>query len=304
MKIAIMGAGGLGGFFGGWLAASGADVTFIARGAHLQAMQANGLTITSELGDRHVNPVQATDDPQTIGPVDVIQFCVKNYALEEAARLCLPLLGPHTAVITTLNGIDAAPRIDAIMGPGHAVPGVTLVPSNIARPGVIAHRGENTDLLFGEPDGTISPRLTAFRDACRKAGLDADVTPDITTAIWFKFIGWSSSSSVICNYCTSFGDFNSDPALIELFQQAAHETMAIGRAKGADLDDELIASLTRVMTSFPADAKPSMLVDLQQGRPIEVDSACGAVVRLGKELGIETPINQRLYDGLLPHKYG
>ncbi|MDU8927410.1 2-dehydropantoate 2-reductase [Alisedimentitalea sp. MJ-SS2] len=290
-----MGTGGLGGFFGGWLAAAGEDVTFIARGTHLEAMRENGLTVTSKLGDRHVRNVQATDDPIDVGPVDIILFCVKNYSLEDAAEKCLPLLKPNTAIISVLNGIDAAERIEAIVGLKHAVSGVTLVPSNIAGPGEIAHQGENTGIVFGELDGKASPRLMKFRDACRDAGLDAQISPDITSAIWFKFIGWSSSSSVICANCGSFGELQSDPALIQLFRDTAAEAIRVGRASGASLPDDLVEKLVDVIHSFPPEAKPSMLVDLEQNKPIELDSACGAVTKLGEALSIETPINRALY---------
>lgn len=296
-----MGSGGLGGFFGGWLAAAGEDVKFIARGEHLDAMREHGLTVTSQLGDRHIQNVQATDDPGEVGLVDIILCCVKNYSLEDAIQKCLPLLKPNTAVISLLNGIDAAPRIDAIMGPNHAVSGITHVPSNIARAGVIAHQGDKTDIVFGELDGTASPRLTAFRDACRNAGLDARVSPDITTAIWVKFVGWSSVSSVICANCKSFGEFQSDPALIQLFRDTAAEAFRVGRASGADLPEDLVENMVNFILTFPPQAKPSMLVDLEQRKPIELESACGAVVKLGEALGIETQVNRTLYTLLSPY---
>ncbi len=299
-----MGSGGLGGFFGGFLAAAGEDVTFIARGKHLEAMRENGLTVTSQLGDRHIPDVQATDDPREVGPVDIVLFCVKNYSLDDAAKNCRPLLKSDTAVISILNGIDAAQRIEAMVGKGHAVSGVTLVPSNIARPGVIAHQGEKNDIVFGEANGEASRRLMQFRDACRNAGLDAQVTSDVTTAIWFKFIGWSSSSSVICAHCKSFGEFQSAPALLQLFRDTATEAIGVGRACGADLPDDLVDKLSNILLTYPPGAKPSMLVDLEQNKPIELNSACGAVVRLGREVGIETPVNQALYERLLPRING
>lgn len=298
MKICVMGTGGLGGFFGGWLASAGEDVTFIARGNHLEAMRENGLTVTSKLGDRRIPNVQATDNPGDVGPVDIILFCVKNYSLEDAAKKCLPLLKPNTAIISVLNGIDAAERIETIVGPKHAVSGVTLVPSNIARPGVIAHQGEDTGLVFGELDGEVSPRLTEFRDVCRNAGLDAQVSPDITSAIWFKFIGWSSSSSVICAHCGSFGELQSDPTLMQLFRDTASEACRVGRASGANLPDDLVEKLDGLIHTFPPDAKPSMLVDMEQHKPIELDSACGAVVKMSEGLGTETPKNRALYTKL------
>lgn len=294
MKICVTGSGGLGGFFGGWLAAAGEDVSFIARGMHLEAMCENGLRVTSQLGDRHIQNVQATDDPSEVGPVDIILFCVKNYSLEDAARKCLPLLKPTTAAISVLNGIDAAQRIEAIMGPGHAVPGVTLVPSNISGPGVIAHQGNKIDITFGELDRTASPRLTAFRDACCNAGLDARISPDIASMVWYKFVAWSSSSSVICANCKSFGDLQSDPELLQLFRDTATETIRVGQASGADLPEDLVDNLVSIILTYPPEAKPSMLVDLEHHKPIELDYACGAVAKLGEALGIKTPLNRAL----------
>ena len=300
MKIAIMGSGGLGGFFGGWLAESGADVSFIARGEHLDAMRANGLMVTSQLGDRHVENVQATDDPNKVGPVDIILFCVKNYDLEAAAENCRPMLGPDTAVISILNGCDAAERIGAKLGPGYAVPGLTFVPSNIASPGVIAHLGDKTDIVFGEMDGTQSSRLAAFRDICSEAGLNAQVSSDITTAVWSKFVGWAAVSTVTSASRRSFGGLQSRPELIQLFRDLVTENIEVGRAKGAHLPDGLIDKLVALIATYPPDSKTSMLVDLERGKPLEVETACGTIVRLGENLGVKTPLNRALYAILLP----
>ena len=300
MKIAIMGSGGLGGFFGGWLAESGADVSFIARGEHLDAMRANGLMVTSQLGDRHVENVQATDDPNKVGPVDIILFCVKNYDLEVAAEKCRPMLGPDTAVISLLNGCDAAELIGAKLGPGYAVPGLTFVPSNIASPGVIAHLGDKTDIVFGEMDGTQSSRLAAFRDICSEAGLNAQVSLDITTAVWSKFVGWAAVSTVTSVSRRSFGGLQSRPELVQLFRDLVTENIEVGRAKGAHLPDGLIDKLVALIATYPPDSKTSMLVDLERGKPLEVETACGTIVRLAENLGVKTPLNRALYAILLP----
>ncbi|MEP0943589.1 MAG: ketopantoate reductase family protein [Rhizobiaceae bacterium] len=300
MKIGIMGSGGLGGFFGGWLAASGVDVSFIARGEHLDAMRANGLTVTSQLGDRRVSNVQATDDPNQAGPVDIILFCVKNYDLEVAAEKCRPMLSANTAVISLLNGCDAAERIGAILGPKHAVSGLTFVPSNIASPGVIAHLGDKTDLVFGELDGTQSSRLAAFCDVCCKAGLNAQVSPDITTAVWSKFVGWSAVSAVTSASRMSFGGLQSTPELIQLYRDVITENFQVGLAKGAKLPDGLIDKLVGLATSYPPEAKPSMLVDLERRKPIELETACGTIAKLGENLGVKTPLNRALFATLLP----
>jgi 2-dehydropantoate 2-reductase len=302
MKICIMGTGGLGGFFGGWLAASGVEVSFIARGAHLDAIRANGLIVTSELGTKKIEKVQATNDPTQVGPVDIILFCVKNYDLDAAAELCRPMLKPDTAVISLLNGVSAPDRISQILGRRHAVPGLTLVPSNIASPGVIAHVGQKTDITFGEVDGSQSQRLETFSHLCRLAGLDAQISQDITTGMWSKFVGWSSVSVVAAASRKPFAVIQSTPELLDLFRDLATEAWRVGRAKGAQLPDDLVDALVRIILSYPPEAKPSMLVDLERGNRIELETACGTVVAMGEEMGVDTPINRALHAILLPYK--
>ena len=301
MKIAIMGSGGLGGFFGGWLASSGADVAFIARGEHLKAIRKNGLLITSQLGDRHITNVVATDDPYEIGPVDVILFCVKNYDLTEAAEACRPLLKTNTAIISMMNGVEASTRIGSILGDQHAVTGLTYLPSNISAPGVIAHLGTKTDIVFGETDGASSERLKAFHKICIQAGLDAEITSDIITAAWSKFVPWSAISSASTAARVDFGGLQSRPELVGLFADLASETLRIGQKLGAKLDDNYIEQLTTLIKTYPPRTRNSMLVDLSLGKRIELNAASGTVIRLGKELGIETPIHRALYAVLLPY---
>lgn len=304
MKVCIMGAGGLGGFFGGWLAASGADVSFIARGANLQAMRADGLTVTSVLGDRHIPVVHTTDDPAEVGPVDVVLFCVKSYDLVPAAQACTPLLGPETAVISVLNGVDATEQIAGILGAEHAVAGSTLVPANIASPGVIAHVGRTVGLSFGEADGSTSPRLARFRDLCLMAGLEAKISPDVAVAVWSKFVLWSASSSVTAATRHAAGGFQSAPAIARLCRDVAAETYAVGRAHGVNLPDDLVDRTIEALMAFAPEVKSSMLVDLERGKRLELETACGTVVRMGEALGIDTPVNRALYAVLLPFADG
>jgi 2-dehydropantoate 2-reductase len=302
MKICVMGSGGLGGFFGGWLAASGADVSFIARGAHVDAIQANGLTVTSEFGTKHIENAQATNNPADVGPVDIILFCVKNYDLDTAAEMCRPMLKSGTAVISLLNGVSAPDRIAKILGKGHAVPGLTFVPSNIASPGVIAHLGQKKDITFGEMDGSSSERIETFSQLCRLAGLDAQVSPDITTVTWSKYVGWSSVSVVAAASRKHFGIIQSTPELLSLFRGLATEAWRVGCAKGAQLEDDLVDTLVRAILSYPPEAKPSMLVDLERGNRIELDTASGTIVAMGDEMGVDTPMNRALHAVLLPYK--
>lgn len=304
MKICVMGAGGLGGFFGGWLAAAGEAVSFVARGDHLRAMQANGLTVRSALGDRTVQPVRATGDPETIGPVDVVLFCVKTYHLEEAAPLCRPLLGADTAVISVLNGVEAPARLGAVLGPGHVVPGLTYVPAAIAAPGVIEHKGEATGLVFGETGGGASPRLTAFRDACLRAGIDARIKTDMTAALWTKLILWCGTSGVTSFARSPFGAVRSSPGMREMYAALVAEAAAVARARGVALPVSTENGLMARLDAMPAEATSSTHRDLENGRPLELEAGLGAIVRLGSEAGVATPVSREVHAVLSPFAAG
>ncbi|PJK28240.1 2-dehydropantoate 2-reductase [Minwuia thermotolerans] len=304
MKICVMGAGGLGGFFGGWLAAAGEEVSFVARGDHLRAMQANGLTVRSALGDRAVSPVRATDDPGVIGPVDVVLFCVKTYHLEEAAPRCRPLLGPETAVISVLNGVEAPERLGAILGPAHVVPGLTYVPAAIAAPGVIEHKGDAAGLVFGEADGRENPRLLAFRDACRGAGIDARIEKDIMAALWTKLVLWCGTSGVTSFARSPFGAVRSSAEMREMYAALVAEAAAVARARGIALPRSVEADLLARLDAMPAEATSSTHRDLENGRPLELDAGLGAIVRLGREAGVATPMSARVLAALVPFAAG
>ena len=188
MRIAVLAAGGLGGYFGARLAAAGEEVHFIARGAHLAAIRQRGLSVRSVLGDFALTPEQApaTDDPADIGPVEVVLFTVKSFDTDSAAMLLPPLLGPETAVISLQNGIDNEERLAAAIGAEHVVGGVAYVLTGVAEPGVIRHSGGPTRMVFGEPDGRRSPRLEAFLAACEGAGFAAEISADIRATLWTK----------------------------------------------------------------------------------------------------------------------
>lgn len=304
MKICIMGAGGLGGFFGGWLAAAGADVTFIARGGHLTAMRESGLEIRSPLGDRLVRPVCAAGDPAEAGPADIVLFCVKTYDLETAAESCRPLLHADTAVISLLNGVEAPDRLAAILGETHAVPGLTYIPSNIAAPGVIEHKGESTALLFGERDGRASPRLEAFRALCRTAGIDAEIDADIMTALWRKFILWCGTSATTSLSRSPFGVVQKSPELRRMYEAVVREARAVAAAQGVVLPENLVDDLVGRLDAMPPAATSSTQRDLANGRPLELEAGLGALVRLGRASALATPVSDTAYAALLPHADG
>ena len=303
LKIAVMGSGGIGGYFGGRLADAGEDVTFIARGAHLAAMQNDGLRINSPLGDAHIGSVKATDDPATIGPVDIVIFGVKLYDVEEACELIKPLIGPDTAVISFLNGVDSETRMQAILGADAVVGGVARIPSNIAAPGVIQHMGPFAELDFGELDGRDSPRLKAFQAACEGAGIQSYLVDNIETAIWLKLAILSPFASV-CTMTRLPGRIMiEDPHVQEVAFAAMREVIAVAEAKGIPLPADALQSRMDMMNGF-ANAKPSMLHDFEAGKRIELDGLQGAVARLGAELGVPTPVHQVVYAALKPYMNG
>ncbi|MDP6344081.1 MAG: 2-dehydropantoate 2-reductase [Alphaproteobacteria bacterium] len=303
LKIAVMGAGGIGGYFGGRLAAAGEDVQFIARGAHLRAMLEQGLDIISPLGDAHVDGIRATDDPAAIGPVDVVLFCVKLYDVEAAAELCRPLIGPDTVVISLLNGIDSEDRLAAILGAEHVAGGIAYIPSNIREPGVIEHKAQLALLQFGELDGRASPRLEAFQAACERSGVQAQVVDDIEAAIWMKFAGLAPMAVVCCLTRLGSSLAGAHREVTALFRAAVEEVVAVARAKGVALPDDVVESRMAFISGFGA-GKPSMLVDLEQGKRIEIEGLPGAVLLLGAELGVPTPVHQVAYAALKPHADG
>ena len=302
-KIAVMGAGGIGGYYGGRLAASGADVTFIARGAHLAAMRKDGLRIISPLGDVHIPSVNATDDPGAIGPVDIVMFCVKLYDVDEASELCKPLIGPDTAVISFLNGIDSEARMQAILGDGAVVGGVAQIPSNISEPGVIEHKAQFAVLEFGELDGRDSPRLTRFHDACTEAGIQSYLVHNIEAAIWLKFAILVPFATACCLTRLPGRILIEEPAVQDLAFTAIREIIALAEAKGVPLPPDALQSRMDMLNNF-ANARPSMLVDLDAGKRIELEGLQGAVVRMAAELGVPTPVHQVAYAALKPYLNG
>jgi len=304
VKIAVMGAGGVGGYFGARLAQSGADVTFIARGAHGAAIRESGLKVFSPNGDVLVQPAKATDDPSRVGAVDVVMFCVKLWDVESGAEHCRPLLGADTAVISFQNGVDAEERIAAILGAEHAVGGVAAISAFIESPGVIRHTGKMAWLKYGELDGRSSPRIEAFDAACRKAGFEASISPDIVADIWRKFAFLAPMAGATAATRMPIGPILGDPDARRLFTDLIAETVAVGRARGARLEDGLEAKQLAFAEGLPAEMKASMLGDLERGNRLELPWLTGAVARLGRELGVPTPVSEVVYAVLKLHAEG
>ena len=306
MRIAVMGAGGIGGNFGARLAAAGEDVALIARGAHLAAMREKGLEVRSEtVGDVHVRPRIASDDPAEVGAVDVVLLATKLYDLEEAAALCKPLLGPDTPVISLLNGIDSEERMIPILGPDAVVGGVAYVTAHVIEPGVVRHVSGPQAMAFGELSGGRSARLDAFAEVATAAGIEARYSDNIWREIWGKFVLLAASAGICALARQPVGALRADPELRALVEDAVEEVLAVAEAKEVGLDrDEAWALTNWFLDNGAADLRPSMLVDLDHGKRLELDWISGAVVRLGRELGVATPINRTIWAALKPWAEG
>ena len=303
MRIAIFGSGGVGGYFGGRLAASGEDVTFIARGAHLNALQQEGLRISSPLGDAHVAKVQATDRPQAIGPVDVVLFTVKLYDVDAAAATLGPLIGPDTVVITLQNGVDAVDMVGQHVGAQHVAGGVAYIVAVVNQPGHVRHTTAQ-QLVFGEPDGRRSDRLVAFEAACIKAGFQAKASENIQTDLWVKFVRLATWSGMTSVTRSPMGVVRDTPATFEMMMAAISEVITVGTARGITFPPDLMDSTIALIRGFPASSKSSMLEDLERGRRLELPWLSGAVVRLGQEADVPTPIHQFITTVLSPFVAG
>jgi len=303
IRIAIVGAGGVGGYFGGRLAAAGAEVHFIARGAHLEALRSRGLTIRSFKGDLHLPRVQATDNPAAIGPVDVVFFTVKLYDAAAAARLLMPLVGPGTAVIPLQNGVDGTGIVAHAVGREHTAGGTVYVAAVIDEPGVIRHSALD-HLIFGELDGTRTARLERLLEACEPAGFQATLSDNVKVDIWTKFVRLSVFSGMTAVTRCPIGPIVADPDLFDMAKAAAREAMTVARASGVPLPDAVIDDLDHAYRALPGHMKSSMLEDLERGRPLELPWLSGAVVRLGREVGAETPIHRFIAAVLHPHVHG
>jgi len=289
MKILVMGSGGVGGYFGGRLALAGNDVTFVARGAHLAAMQTDGLVLDSTLGSATVKPARAVANPAEAGPVDVVMFATKLGDTESAARSLEPVIGASTVVITFQNGVDG-PQIIAKALPGaHVVAGVVRIASHIPKPGVIEQRGGFADMEFGEADGSSNATLEAFHAACKAAGINATLTPDIRRVVWEKFAFLAPFSGLTTLTGHTAGPLRENPATRGLIEDAVREVVAVGRAAGVNLRDDEVARRMKGLDSLPPAMTSSMSHDRRAGKPLELNFLSGGVVRLGEKLGVPTP---------------
>jgi 2-dehydropantoate 2-reductase len=304
MRIAVVGAGGVGGGFGAALAKAGAEVTFIARGAHLAAMKKEGLKVQGPRGETHLLPTRATDDPASLGKVDIVLFCVKLWDVESAGKQIKPLIGPDTAVIPLQNGVDAAERLVPILGPSAVMGGVAQISASIIKPGVIQQVGTFMRMIFGELDGKRSKRAEDFLALCQKAGFDATLSEQITTELWMKFILLAANASITAATRQPIGKLRDDPDIRAVFEAAWQETAAVGRAGGVRLPADAVDKIREFTSHAPPAMKASMALDLERGNRLELPWLGGKVVELGRKHGVPTPAHSLMYALLKPYIMG
>jgi 2-dehydropantoate 2-reductase len=304
VRILVMGSGGVGGFFGARLAQGGADVTFIARGAHLAAMREHGLTVESAQEPIRLPKVQATDDPGGVGPVDVVLFCVKLWDTESAARSLLPVMRPGSAVISFQNGVQKDDMLRAVFGNDAVMGGVGYMATTIARPGVIAQTGSFQRMIFGEYDAPTSPRAEALLAACQRGGINAEISADIRRAIWEKYVFLVGLSGATTSMRVQLGPIRENPASRQFLFDLMREVVAVGRAHGVALPADYAEQRMAFADGLPPDMTSSMHHDLDRGRPLEVRWLAGGVVELGAAVGVPTPANRAVHDILALHADG
>ncbi|MEW5938364.1 MAG: 2-dehydropantoate 2-reductase [Chloroflexota bacterium] len=300
MKIAIIGTGGVGGYYGGLLARQGYDVTFVARGAHREAIRKNGLQIKSIHGDFTVSPAQATDNPAEIGVVDFILFTVKTYSTDEAAQAIRPIVGPETSVLSLQNGIDAAERIGKAVGMEHVLGGMTQLSSAIEAPGVIKQVSQFRRVVFGEFDGSVSARAQAVEKAFKEADITAEITQDIRKVLWEKLIFIFVASSMGSLTRLPMGDWREPPETRALIVKLMKEAEAVARAEGVALDADVVEKTLAFIDAAAPHIKPSMQLDVDAGRQFELEAMIGVIGRKGHEAGVPTPTADAVYAALLP----
>jgi len=300
MRIAIMGTGGVGGYYGGLLAQRSHDITFIARGAHLKAILENGLQVKSVHGDFHIKPAQATDDPTQVGPVDYVIFCTKAYALDEAAQQTAPLVGSDTTVIPLLNGIDAAERIGAVIGMQHMLGGVTWISSAVEAPGIIKQVSQFRRVVMGELDGQVTSRAQAIYKAFDETGIEVELSENILKILWTKFVFISAASGLGSLTRLPMGEYRSIPETRTMITNLMQEVEAVARAQGVKLDEDVVQKSLDFIDNAAPNIRASMQLDVAAGRRSELEAMIGVIGRKGRESGIPTPVADMIYAALLP----
>jgi len=300
MRIAIFGAGSVGGYFGGRLSQAGEDVVFIARGAHLNAMRTHGLRVDSINGDFVLKRVQATDDPSKIGKVDMVLVGVKAWQVPEAAEAIQPMIGPETFVLPLQNGLEAPDQLSQVIGAQHVLGGLCGLFCYVAKPGHIVHAGTDPFVKFGEQDNHRSQRLELLLDTFARAGVKAEIPPNIQVAMWMKFLlitVWSGMGAVTR---APVGIWRSLPDTREIAEKSLQEIIAVAAARDIPLPEEALQMTMRMYDGLVPQSTASLQRDIMAGRPSELEAQIGAVVRFGKEADVATPQHTFIYRSLLP----
>ncbi|HEY3563218.1 MAG TPA: 2-dehydropantoate 2-reductase [Kribbella sp.] len=294
MRIGIVGAGGVGGYFGARLATAGQDVAYVARGKQLEALNSSGLVVHSPAGDLRL-PVEASDDPAQLGVVDYVLVSVKTWQLPDVIDRIRPIVGPETAIVTVQNGVEAPAQVAQVHGQAAVLPGAAEVIAYVEGPGVIRHLG-NGKLSFGEWDNQATPRTDRLRDAFIAAGLQATVPDDIWVALWTKFLSVVPSGGLGAATGAGYGVLRTHPAMRQLLTEATGEIRDVALARGVQVAADVVPRTLDWIDQLPADGTTSLQRDLIAGRPSELDAWTGAVVRLGRESRVPTPINTLLFE--------
>jgi len=304
MRIVVIGTGGVGGYFGARLTEAGENVTFVARGAHLEAIKSRGLTVYSALGDMHLKDVQCTENTRDIGHADIVMIAVKLWATDEAIQTAKPLLGKNTGIISFQNGILAEESLIAAYSSQHAMGGVANIAALIEEPGVIRHNGNMASLAFGELNNTQSERAQSLLIACSRANIKAEIPDDINRAIWEKYIRLVTMSAMTTLCRMPIGPIRDEVHTRNLLSQILAEIIDVGKAKGLKFSDNVLQEQLDIIDGYPPSMVASMCGDLRRGYPLEVPWFSGTIVRLGKELNIPTPANGFVYAALKLFEHG
>ena len=299
MKIAVFGAGGIGGYFGARLSAGGGDVHLIARGAHLAALRSAGLRIVSANGDLHLD-LPATNQPEDIGGCDVVLFCVKSTDTVDAARRLEPLLKEGSAVITLQNGVDNEATIGSVVPSQHVVGGVAYILATITEPGVVTHQGALARIVVGELDGTKSARLEAFVELCGRSGVDAELTENIQQELWRKFAVICATAGMTAAVRLPLGDIRASEASLSMFRELVSEVVAVANASGTPMATDTAERIMEVLQTLPAEWYSSLHYDLTHDKPMELEALHGTVARRARELGVPAPMSAAVYGVLAP----
>ncbi len=300
MKIAIMGTGGVGGYFGGLLARAGVDLTFIARGQHLDAISQQGLKISSDLSGEFTIHPNATDDPRQVGPVDLVIYTVKMYHNDQAIPAIAPMVGPETTILTLQNGIDNGDRIADKYPDAHVMIGSAFVQARVVGPGTVAQQGQLGRIVFGEMTSGVTDIGKQMLEVFKGAGWNVELSENAQGVVWQKFIYLAGSASVNALSRTTYGEMRALPSTRKLLESAFAEIAAIAIAKGVEFDAEPIQRSMELLDGFPAEGRASLAKDFDAGNLMELEGLTSTIVRLGRELDVPTPLNESLYALLEP----